>query len=260
VYCNAPSLGELATRVCAASSDAGVSHELIFVIDGSPDSSAEEAQDIARSDPAVGVLVLAFNHGQHRALRAGLAHCRGRSVVIMDADLQDPPEVIPSLLAELGDGVEVVFAGRHGRYQRIDRMISSRLFKIVQSFVCGLPTDAGTYAALTEAAVFRLLEDDTPGHMTLPQQIGLLALKHRSLPIRRAVRARGRSAYSSAFRLTVALRSLTGSLRRRLAPGLARASATPSPAIASWDAPRGEPRSLGDRPVPAHGNGSRSSR
>lgn len=101
-----------------------VDHELIFVNDGSRDSSLPIMQEIAAADPRVRVIDLSRNFGHQIAITAGIDHARGDAVVLIDSDLQDPPEVIADMVAKWRDGYRVVYG------QRIQRSGESR-FKLI---------------------------------------------------------------------------------------------------------------------------------
>jgi dolichol-phosphate mannosyltransferase len=101
------------TRVCEALE--GVPFELVLVDDGSTDSSGELLQGLAAGDPRVRVVFLSRNFGHQTALTAGLDHARGEAVVMLDADLQDPPELIPRMLDQWRAGCDVVYAVREQR-------------------------------------------------------------------------------------------------------------------------------------------------
>src|SRR4051812_9249366 len=106
-------LEELHRRVaCALGAER---FELILVNDGSGDASEEIIERLTRADPRVIGLSLARNFGHQAALTAGLDHARGDAVVMMDGDLQDPPEVILEMLEKWRDGADVVCARREGR-------------------------------------------------------------------------------------------------------------------------------------------------
>src|ERR1700726_4700168 len=90
--------------------------EILFVDDGSSDQSLEIMREIAAAaEGAVRVIELARNFGQHSAILAGFRQCRGEIVVTLDADLQNPPEEIPRLLAAKTQGNDVAGGGREGR-------------------------------------------------------------------------------------------------------------------------------------------------
>ncbi len=104
---------EFVERTRAAVAD--FEYELVLVNDGSADDSAEILDRIARSDPRVRVIHLSRNFGHQAALTAGLEHAAGDAVAMIDADLQDPPELIPDMVAQWSQGADVVYAVRQQR-------------------------------------------------------------------------------------------------------------------------------------------------
>jgi glycosyltransferase involved in cell wall biosynthesis len=210
VYRNAETLAELAARVRSALE--GRSYELIFVDDLSPDDSRSRAGEIARRDPAIKVIALEERVGQQRAILAGLAVVLGAWTVVLDADLQDPPEAIPKLLARGSEGFDAVFAGRRGEYESRGRIWTSRLYKKVLALVCRLPPGAGLYLALSRRMTDHLRRE-AEGWILPP--VGLAGLPVTSIPVERQRRKVGTTAYTSWRRLHVGLASLTDGVRRR---------------------------------------------
>ena len=100
-------------RVCSALH--AIPFELVLVDDGSTDGSAAILERLAQTDPRVCVVCLSRNFGHQMALTAGLDHARGDAVVMLDADLQDPPELIPTMLDRWFGGCDVVYAVREMR-------------------------------------------------------------------------------------------------------------------------------------------------
>ncbi len=113
VYNEEGTVGEFYARVCAALQ--GLPFELVLVDDGSTDGSAVELDRLASGDPRVRVVYLSRNFGHQTALTAGLDHARGDAVVMLDADLQDPPELILRMLDHWRAGCDVVYAVREQR-------------------------------------------------------------------------------------------------------------------------------------------------
>ena len=113
VYNEEGTIEEFYSRVRAALE--GLNFELVLVDDGSADSSAAILERLAESDPRVRLVYLSRNFGHQTALTAGLDHARGDAVVMLDADLQDPPEVIPRMLDHWRSGCDVVYAVRERR-------------------------------------------------------------------------------------------------------------------------------------------------
>jgi glycosyltransferase involved in cell wall biosynthesis len=208
VFRNAACLPELSARLERAL--AGRPYELILVDDASPDDAAAV---IATLPHAVG-LQLEQNVGQNAAVVAGLARARGTAIVVMDGDLQDPPEALPPLLARLERGdVDVVFAGRRGRYEEFARLVSGRLLKLgLWALTRGkLPTTAGLFLAMRDTVARRVVA-------TAPPQPYVLVLVARAagsvatIPVERA-RTRGTS-YTPGMRWRVARRALAAAVRR----------------------------------------------
>lgn len=103
-------------------------YEILFVDDGSKDRSREIVRSLAAEDPCVRGVLLSRNFGQHIAITAGMAESRGKGVVILDADLQDPPETIPDFFEAFQAGSEVVVSIRSQRYDPWTKRVFSWLF------------------------------------------------------------------------------------------------------------------------------------
>jgi glycosyltransferase involved in cell wall biosynthesis len=215
VYDNAGTLVELAARVRQVCSGAAIAHELLLIVDGSPDDAADVARAVAHDDVAVGWLQLARNCGQHRAVRVGLAHATAPWIACMDADLQDPPEALPRLMETAREGWDAVYAGRRGCYQSWTRMVTSRLFKTTLSLVSGLPADAGMYHLMSQRMAERLLDfpHDIPFQIAL---MGLTGLPQTSVPVVRDLRAIGSSAYTGGARFWTGMTAIAFAMRYRL--------------------------------------------
>jgi dolichol-phosphate mannosyltransferase/undecaprenyl-phosphate 4-deoxy-4-formamido-L-arabinose transferase len=182
--------------------------ELVLVDDACPEGSGLVIAELADRDTRVRPITLARNRGQHRAVLAGLRATTGTWSLVMDADLQDPPEAIPPLLdrASAG-GVDAVFAGRRGRYESPLRLLTSRLYKRLLGRLVGVPADAGTFVVLSRPLVDKLVEMGGPSP-SLVAMIGCAGVVTTSVPVERAPRFEGRSAYSHAARLRSAVQAL----------------------------------------------------
>jgi glycosyltransferase involved in cell wall biosynthesis len=216
VYRNRATLAELASRLHAALDGAGhTDHALYFVDDACPEGSLALLTELAADDPRLGALGLEENVGQHRAVMLGLASCPASRTVVMDADLQDSPEDVPRMLEALEPPVEVVFGGRHGRYQSWHRMFASRVFRVVLHLLTGLPRDACMFMALSRPARDALLELEVPRPYPVAL-VGALGLRTRSVPVTRVPRQEGESAYRTWARARAGLRALACILECRL--------------------------------------------
>ncbi|HEV2061220.1 MAG TPA: glycosyltransferase family 2 protein [Solirubrobacteraceae bacterium] len=149
---------ELYRRVSAAL--AGEAFELVAVDDGSTDATPAVLAELADADPRVKVVALSRNFGHQTALSAGLDHAAGAAVVMMDADLQDPPELIPAMLARWRDGSDVVYAVRTSREgeTRFKRATARLFYRVLAKLSdVRLPPDAGDFRLLDRRAVDALL-------------------------------------------------------------------------------------------------------
>ena len=149
-------LEELCKRIEAALSQRPSDWEIILVDDRSPDRSWEKIESLTPRFPQVVGIRLSRNFGQHLAITAGMKVARGDAIVIMDCDLQDPPERIPDLLAKLTDGAfDLVFARRVSREHSLFRRSAARLYFRVLSWCSGRKIDAsqGTFCVLTRKVV-----------------------------------------------------------------------------------------------------------
>src|SRR5579864_1288363 len=122
-------LRALRDRITAALTPLAIEWELVLIDDGSPDRAWLTIRTLAEEDKRVRGLRLARNFGQHAAITAGLAEATGRRIVVMDCDLQDPPEDIPRLLERADNGYEIVLARRvERRHSHFRRLAASMYF------------------------------------------------------------------------------------------------------------------------------------
>jgi glycosyltransferase involved in cell wall biosynthesis len=217
VYRNAETLGALAERTRRVMCAEGLDCRLLFVVDGSPDASWDVVQRIAAEDRRVSGLRLSRNYGQHAAILAGLDAIEAEWVAVMDADLQDPPEVLPAMIRLLEANGGAVFGRRRGRYQSRMRMWTSRGFKTLLSWITGVPADVGTYLVMDARTA-----DAIRGCAVRSPQIVVLAHHFARttafVPFDRPARADGTSAYSAAGRLRAAVRSVRCAIECRQLP------------------------------------------
>jgi glycosyltransferase involved in cell wall biosynthesis len=149
---------KLYERVAAALE--GVEWELVVVDDGSRDATASVLAELAAGDPRVKVLGLSRNFGHQPALTAGLEHARGDAVVMIDADLQDPPELIPEMVERWRTGADVVYAVRQSREGETRmKLWTAHLFYRLMARMAQieLPLDAGDFRLMDRRALEVLL-------------------------------------------------------------------------------------------------------
>jgi len=121
-------LGELHSRLTRVLVDLGESYEIVFVDDGSTDGSFQILKGLHDKDGKVKVITFTRNFGQHLAMTAGFDYARGEYVILMDADLQDPPEEIPKLVAKINEGYDVVYGRRKIRHDSMFKKLTSTIY------------------------------------------------------------------------------------------------------------------------------------
>ncbi len=149
-------LPELCRRLAAVfDAHPQVKWDALLVDDGSRDRSAALVQEQAARDPRFALLQFSRNFGFQAALSAGLAHAQGQAIVTMDADLQDPPELIPELVACWREGTEVVRAVRRSREETGVRRLGMDIFHGLFGRVADFPVEknTGTFGLLDRVAV-----------------------------------------------------------------------------------------------------------
>jgi dolichol-phosphate mannosyltransferase len=188
-------LAELIGRVSRVFEPLPFDLELVFVNDASIDNSLPILQDRARTDPRIRVLNMSRRFGPSECAMAGLRHARGDAVILMDADLQDPPEVIPTLLEHWEQGSEVVHTVRTARLgEPWMKMAATRLaYRVLGSASnIELQTDAGDFKLFGRRALNELLKlpETTPYLRGLVVWIGF---KQTFVPYERQARFAGRT-------------------------------------------------------------------
>ncbi|MDX8404592.1 MAG: glycosyltransferase family 2 protein [Mariprofundus sp.] len=128
VYKAEECLHELYRRLIASLETITTDFECILVEDCGGDNSWKIIQQLSEQDPRIKGIQFSRNFGQHYGITAGLDHCQGEWVIVMDCDLQDQPEEIPRLYAKALEGFDVVLAQRINRKDRVNKQLSSRLF------------------------------------------------------------------------------------------------------------------------------------
>jgi dolichol-phosphate mannosyltransferase len=173
------------------------SYEIVFVDDGSTDRSRAILAAKAMSDPRVRVVALSRNFGHEMATTAGLHHARGKAVVIMDADLQDPPEVIAEFLSKWREGYQVVYGVRRERKgETLMKKATSFLFYRLMGRIADIkiPKDTGDFRLIDRRVleVYGKLEEDPRFFRGL---ISWCGFKQTGVPFVRNERVAGRTKY-----------------------------------------------------------------
>jgi dolichol-phosphate mannosyltransferase len=150
VYNEQESVGELVQRTLAACRSVGVPFELVLVEDGSRDSTLACLVALSGDTPELQIISLSRNFGHMPSLCAGIAEARGEAIVIMDGDLQDPPELIPALFAEWQAGADVVYGLRVSRSEPLPKRVAISLFYAILDRISEtpIPRQVGTFGLI----------------------------------------------------------------------------------------------------------------
>lgn len=128
LYNEEGNLEKLHSRLSQVMGGMGESYEILFVDDGSKDGSFQLLKGLHEKDDKVKVITFTRNFGQHLAMTAGFDYAKGEYVILMDADLQDPPEEIPKLVAKIREGYDVVYGHRKIRQDSLFKKLTSKIY------------------------------------------------------------------------------------------------------------------------------------
>jgi dolichol-phosphate mannosyltransferase len=190
----------------------GETWELILIDDGCTDGSTQAMAALAAEDEHVRPLYFARNFGHQIAVTAGLDNSRGEAVVVIDADLQDPPEVIPELVAKWREGYEVVYAVRQEREGEtwFKRVTASIFYRVISRITdVKIPLDTGDFRML-DRQVVDTLNQMRERHRFLRGMASWVGFRQAGVPYKRAARFTGMTKYPFRKMLRLALNAVTG--------------------------------------------------
>lgn len=159
VYRNDATIGELSRRVFAASEPLFAAVEHIFVNDGSPDGARRKLKELCHSDGRIKAINLARNFGQHVALMTGLRHASGDYILLIDGDLEEAPEDLPSFMKKMEEGYEIVVGLRNNRRRSKIRSLLSRFYSAIFNRL-------SDYKLIDNASTMRLMTARFAGYLT----------------------------------------------------------------------------------------------
>lgn len=189
----------------------GSSYEIILVNDGSGDRTWDGIKSLATSDPHVVGLDLSRNFGHQNALTAGLEIARGDLIFTIDSDLQDPPELLPDMIAVLDQGADVVFGQRMTREGErwTVRFTAASFYRLMTRIShVEIPEDTGDFR-LMRRQVLDSLKMMPEASLFIRGMVRWLGFKQVAFPYHRSRRLTGRSGYSFVRRLRLALNAIT---------------------------------------------------
>jgi dolichol-phosphate mannosyltransferase len=218
-------LGELYKRLAGATDSLDGPAEFIFVDDGSTDRTRDLVEGLRADDERVKLIVLSRNFGHQLAITAGLDFAVGDAVVIMDGDLQDPPELVGEMAQRWRDGYDVVYAVRSARpgETRFKRGTANLFYRLIARLTnVNMPVDAGDFR-LVDRRVAGIVANMREPDRYLRGLFAWVGFKQTSVSYERAARAAGESKYSLTKMLRFAVDGLlsfsTVPLRVTLASG-----------------------------------------
>jgi glycosyltransferase involved in cell wall biosynthesis len=203
---------ELYRRVRDVMTSAQADWEIVLVDDGSTDGSTEAIRGLAKQDKHVRPVIFARNFGHEIAVTAGLDYSRGEAVIMMDADLQDPPEIILDMIEKWRAGYEVVYAKREEREgETWFKLFTARLFYrlIARITDVDIPMDVGNFR-LMDRKVVNVLKQMHERHRFMRGMSAWVGFKQIGVPYKRATRFSGATKYPFSKMFTLALNAITG--------------------------------------------------
>ena len=211
VFNEGENLAVLHRRLTDTMGALGRPYEVWYVDDGSSDGSLDLLQGLAREDAHVGVIELTRNFGQHAAVLAGFAAARADIVVTLDADLQNPPEEIPRLVAKIEEGYEVVGGWREERQDPMFRRVGSDLINRLTSFTVGVRmNDYGCMLRAYRRGVVRQIIECDERSSFIPALANSLAKRTAEIEVQHSDRWSGRSKYGLLKLMRLSFDLITG--------------------------------------------------
>jgi dolichol-phosphate mannosyltransferase len=211
VFNEAESLSELYRRLAEVMRSLEEPWEIIFVNDGSTDETSDRLQEIQGKDDHIRVAEFVRNFGHQIAVTAGMDLAEGGAVIIIDADLQDPPEVIPDLIARWKQGYEVVYAVRSEREGEtwLKEFTAKLFYRLIYRITdVKIPLDTGDFRLLDEK-VIAVLRTMRERHRFLRGMAAWVGFRQIGVPYRRRARFAGKTKYPLGKMVRLALNAVT---------------------------------------------------
>jgi dolichol-phosphate mannosyltransferase len=212
IYNEKDNLPELYRRICEVMDSTGEPWEMLLVDDGSSDGSTDRIRVMAKEDSRVRPVIFARNFGHQVAVTAGLDYSRGDAVVIIDADLQDPPELILEMAKKWREGYEVVYAVRAEREGEswFKLWTASLFYRIIYRITdVKIPLDTGDFR-LMDRRVVNVMNKMRERHRFLRGMSAWVGFKQIGVEYKRAARTAGETKYPFRKMFRLAINAITG--------------------------------------------------
>jgi len=208
-YKSADNIGSLAKRLENTLSGMPYDYEVIFINDNSPDKTDDLLKDICLRNSRIKAVSFSRNFGQQIATSAGLRFASGDAVIIMDDDLQDPPEFLPSLVKKWEEGYDVVYAIRKNRKEGILKRLGYRLFyKLIANLsYVPIPQNSGDFG-LIDRKIVEILNSMPERTRFVRGLRAWVGFKQTGIECDRAARFKGRPSYNLFKMLTLSMNGI----------------------------------------------------
>jgi dolichol-phosphate mannosyltransferase len=211
-YNEADGLAALIERLADVCRTLAVAFEIVLVDDGSQDTTWPTMLVLCREHPELVAVKLSRNHGHQLALTAGLSVCRGRRILIIDADLQDPPELLPEMIRLMDAGADVVYGRRRERAGEgpLKKLTAAGFYRLIQRLSdVPIPPDTGDFRLMSRRALDVLLAMPER-HRFIRGMVSWIGFRQEAILYDRAPRFAGRTKYNYRKMIRFALDAITG--------------------------------------------------
>jgi len=205
VYNSARIVEPLVSQISAVVANLGVSYEIILVDDGSSDDSAYVLEQQSGLDRRVKSIVLSRNFGQQIAMSAGIHHATGRFILIMDGDLQNPPEAIPDLYQKIQEGYEIVYATSPNKNNSIDSLTSWLFWRFLKAIMKVDIVESQLMMRIMSNRVAQYYREYPEKIRTVAAITHDIGMRQTTIPVQNRRRQTGKSNYSMRKRFNLAL-------------------------------------------------------
>lgn len=210
VYNEEENIPILYKRLCAVIQELDGASELLFVNDGSTDASGKLIRNLQKHDKRVSFISLARNFGHQIAVTAGLNYVRGEAIIILDADLQDPPELVPAMIKKWKEGNKVIYAERTYRHkERLSKRFTAFIFYRILKHLAEvpIPADAGDFCLL-DRKIVDILNSMPESNRYIRGLRAWVGFKQTAVKYERDSRFAGKAKYTNAQSLALAMNGI----------------------------------------------------